>query len=159
MDIICIMAESYYMQSEKENLRKRILEEMMADYSKVLEDSLGLAKHFVRLTKEGDVEILVKEKVTGQEMILLYLVGKLYAKEAGLTTSDEVGNEEFLENLAVPSGSLLPWLKSLRDENKIKQTKRDRYSYHSIPVSVVGETLKQLDKKLRKQSGAKSNVG
>ena len=146
------------MQNDKGNLRKRILEEMTVDYSKVLEQNFDLARQFIRLTKEGDVEILVKEKVTGQEKILLYLIGKLYAKEAGLTSSDEVGNEEFLENLGMPQGSLLPWLKGLRDENKIKQIQRDRHTYHTIPTSLVDETLKQIDKKLRKESGGKSNV-
>ncbi len=138
------------MQSDKENLRKRILQEMTVDYSKVLEGNFGLAKQFIRLTKEGDVEILVKEKVTGQERILLYLIGKLYAKEAGLTSSDEVGNQELMENLGMPQGSLLPWLKGLRDENKIKQIKRERHTYHTIPISLVGKTLKQIDKKLKK---------
>lgn len=137
------------MNNEKEDLRKRILQEMTVDYSEVLEENFELAKQFIRLTKEGEVDILVKEKVTGQEKILLYLVGKLYAKEAGLTSSDEVGNQEFLENLGIPEGSLLPWLKSLRDENKIKQIKRERYVYHAIPIGLVGEIIRQIDEKLK----------
>jgi len=138
------------MQSDKEDLRKRIVQEMTVDYSKVLEENLDLAKQFVRLTKEGDVEILVKEKVTGQERIVLYLIGKLYAKEAGLASLDEVGNQELIENLGMPQGSLLPWLKSLRDESKIKQVKRERHTYHTIPMSLVGKTLKSIEKKIRK---------
>jgi hypothetical protein len=138
------------MQSGEENLRKRILQEMTVDYSKVLEENFGLAKQFIRLTKEGEVEILVKEKTTGQEKILLYLIGKLYAKEARLTSSAEVGNQELIENLGMPQGSLLPWLKGLRDENKIKQIKRERHTFHTIPISLVGKTLKQIDKKLKR---------
>lgn len=141
------------MQSDKENLRERILEEMTVDYSKVLEENFALAKQFIRLTKEGDVDILVKEKVTGLERILLYLIGKLYAKEAGLTSSDEAGNEELMENLGMPQGSLLPWLKSLRDEGKIKQVKKERRTYHTIPISLVSKALRQIDKKLRKSTG------
>lgn len=140
------------MQSDKENLRERILEEMTVDYSKVLEENFASAKQFIRLTKEGDVDILVKEKVTGLERILLYLIGKLYAKEAGLTSSDEAGNEELMENLGMPQGSLLPWLKSLRDEGKIKQVRKERRTYHTIPISLVGKTLRQIDKKLRKSA-------
>lgn len=138
------------MQSDKENLKKRILEEMTVDYSKILEQNLDLAKQFIRLAKEGNVEILVREKVTGEEKILLYLIGKLYAKEAGLTSTEDVGNQEFMDSLDIPSGSLLPWLKSLRDENKIKQIKRERFTYHLIPVSLVGKTLKAIEKKIKK---------
>jgi len=137
------------MQNDKENLRKRILEEMTIDYSKVLEQNFNLARQFIRLTKEGDVEVLVKEKVTGEEKIQLYLIGKLYAKEAGLTSTVDVGNQEFMDNLGIPSGSLLPWLKSLRDENKIKQVKRERHAYHSIPIGLVDKTLKVIEKKTK----------
>jgi len=137
------------MQNDKENLRKRILEEMTMDYSKVLEQNFDLARQFIRLTKEGDVEILVKEKATGEERIQLYLIGKLYAKEAGLTSTGDVGNQEFMDNLGIPSGSLLPWLKSLRDENKIKQVKRERHTYHSIPIGLVDKTLKEIEKKIK----------
>jgi hypothetical protein len=143
------------MQDDKENLRKRILEEMTVDYSEVLEQNFDLAKQFIRLSKEGDIEILVKEKVTGEEKILLYLTGKLYAKEAGLAPTDEVGNEELLKNLGVPSGSLLPWLKSLRDEAKIKQISRERYTYHSMPINMVEKTLKEIEEKLKKTEGTK----
>lgn len=147
-----------FMKTDEENLRKRILKEMTMDYSKVLEDNFDLAKQFIRLSKEGEVEILVKEEVTGLEKILLYLIGKLYAREAGIASSDEVGNEEFLENLGIPQGSLLPWLKSLRDENKIRQITRDRHTYHTIPISLVGETLKKIAEKLKpKKSGVRES--
>ena len=138
------------MQSGKEDLKKRILEEMTVDYSKVLEQNFELAKQFIRLTKEGNVEILVKEGVTGEEKILLYLIGKLYTKEAGITSTEDVGNQEFMDNLGIPVGSLLPWLKSLRDENKIKQIRRERHTYHFIPFSLVGKTLKAIGKKMKK---------
>jgi len=44
---------------------------------------------------------------------------------------------------------LLPWLKSLRDENKIKQVKRERHAYHSIPIGLVDKTLKVIEKKTK----------
>jgi hypothetical protein len=136
-------------RNTKESLKKKILDEMTVDYAKVLEQNFDLAKQFVRLTKDGEVEILVKEKVSGQEKILLYLIGKLYAKEAGLTLTYEVGNKEFVEKLGIPLGSLLPWLKSLRDENRIKQVDRDRYTYHSIPINLVDRTLNEIKEKVK----------
>jgi len=137
-------------RNTKENLKKKILEEMTVDYARVLEQNFDLAKQLVRLTKDGEVEILVREKVSGQEKILLYLIGRLYAKEAGLTSTDEVGNKELMEKLGIPLGSLLPWLKSLRDENKIKQIERDRYTYHSIPINLVDRTLREIMEKVKR---------
>jgi len=137
-------------RNTKENLKKKILEEMTVDYAKVLEQNFDLAKQLVRLAKDGEVEILVREKLSGQEKILLYLIGKLYAKEAGLTSTDEVGNKELMERLGIPLGSLLPWLKTLRDENRIKQIERDRYTYHSIPINLVDRTLREIMEKVKR---------
>lgn len=137
-------------RQKKNNLKQRIIEEMSADYSSALEKNFDLAKQFVRVTKDGKVDILFKGQLAGKDQILLYLIGKLYAREAGFTTTDDAGNKELMEELGLPTGSLLPWLKQLRDKNRIKQVRRGRYVHHIIPVNLVERTLKGLEKKLRK---------
>jgi len=131
-------------------LRKRIIEEMTVDYSNALERNFDLAKQFIRITKDGKVGVLFKDKITGEEQILLYLIGKLYAKEANFIPTDDVGNQELMDELGIPKGSVLPWLKSLRDKNKIKQIKKGRNTHHSIQVNVVERTLQAIEKKLKK---------
>lgn len=133
-----------------DDLKKRIIEEMTVDYSSALEKNFDLAKQFVRITKEGKVDVQFREKLTGQQRMLLYLIGKLYAKEAGLTATDDVGNKELMNELGIPEGSLLPWLKALREKKKIKQVKRGRYAHHSISLNVVEKTLKSIEKRLKK---------
>jgi hypothetical protein len=110
--------------STKEALKKKILAEMSVDFSSNLEKNFDLAKQFVQITKDGKIDVLVREKVSGKEQILLYLLGKMYAKEAGLAPTDEVGNDELEKELQIKVGSLLPWLKNLRESNKIKQINR-----------------------------------
>lgn len=139
-------------QQKMHNLKERISEEMTVDYSSALEKNFDLAKQFIGITKAGKVDILVKDKLNGEEQILLYLIGKLYAKEAGFTPIEEVSNKELLEELGVPEGSLLPWLKELRDTNKIKQVKRGRYTYHLIPPNLVERTLKSIERKIKKST-------
>lgn len=139
------------MDKQKENgLKKMIIEEMTVDYSNALEKIFDLAKQFIRITKNGKVDILFKDKLSGKEKILLYLIGKLYAKEAGFAATDDVGNKELMDELGTPKGSLLPWLKDLRDKNKIKQVKKGRYTHHNIPVNLVERTLKSTERKLKK---------
>jgi hypothetical protein len=133
-----------------DDLKKRIIEEMTVDYSSALEKNFDLAKQFVRITKEGKVDVQFREKLTGQQRMLLYLIGKLYAKEAGLTATDDVGNKELMNELGIPEGSLLPWLKALREKKKIKQVKRGRYAHHGISLNVVEKTLTSIEKKLKK---------
>lgn len=133
-----------------DDLKKKIIQEMTVHYADALGKNFDLAKQFVRITGDGKVDVQFREKLTGQQQILLYLIGKLYAKEAGLATTGDVGNSELMNELGIPEGSLLPWLKGLRDKKKIKQTKRERHAYHSIAVNMVEKTLKGVAKKLEK---------
>ena len=137
------------MEKSKGNLKRRIAEEMTVDYASALEKNFDLAKQFIRITREGNVDILFKDKLTGEERIRLYLVGKLYAREAGLAATNEAENKELMDELGIPRGSLYPWLKGLRDKNMIKQVGKER---HVIPVNLVERTLKSIEKKLKKSA-------
>ena len=81
----------------------------------------------------------------------------MYAKEAELATTDDVGNQELMNELGIPKGSLLPWLKDLREENKINQIPRGKYTYHTIALNVLERTMKEINKKVNKEG--KDNVG
>jgi len=135
---------------KNEKLKKRIIEEMSVDYSSALEKNFDLAKQFIRVTKEGKVEVRMKNRLNGKEQILLYLIGKLYAKEAGLATTEDVGNKEMMDELGVPKGSLLPWLKDLRDKNQIKAVKKGQYTHHIILGNLVERTLLDIEEKIKK---------
>ena len=139
------------MNDQKDNeLKKRIIEEMVVDHANALERNFDLAKQFIGITQEGKIDILFKNKLNGKEQILLYLTGKLYAKKAGFSDTDEVGNKELMDELGCPKGSLDPWLKELRDKKKIKQVKKGRFVYHTIPLNLVEKTLKIIGEKLKK---------
>jgi len=133
-------------------LKKKILDEMTVDYASTLEKNFELAKQFVRIGRDGKVEVLIKDKVGGKEQIQLYLIGKLYAKEAGLAMTDDAGNNELMEQLGMPKGSLLPWLKGLRDKNKVKQVSREKKVFHRIPVNLLESTLRSIEKKVHGKS-------
>jgi len=131
------------------DLKKRIIEEMSVDYTSALEKNFDLAKQFIRITKGGNIDVQFREKLTGEQRLQLYLIGKLYAKEAGLAATDDAGNKELMDELGIPEGSLLPWLKGLREKKKIRQFKRGRYTHHSISLNVVENVLKSIEKKLK----------
>lgn len=137
-------------RSRNEGLKNRIRQEMMVEYSGALEKNLDLAKEFIAVTPDGTVDVLVKDRVTGTEGILLYLIGRLYALEAGLVETSDVGNKELMDELGIPKGSLFPWLKELREQDRVLQVRRGRYAYHSIPLNMVERTLRAVAKKLKK---------
>jgi len=133
------------------NLKRKIIEEMTVDYGSALEKNFYLAKQLIRITKDGKIDVLFKDKLTGTENISLYLIGKLYAKEAELTPTNDAGNKELMDELGVPRGSVLPWLKDLRDANKIKTITKGKYTYHTIALNVVEKTLKEILNKVSKE--------
>lgn len=138
---------------KESNLKKKIIEEMTVDYSNALGKNFDLAKRLIRITKEGKVDIPSKNKLNSKEQILLYLIGKLYAKEVGYADEEAVGSEELMNELGMVRGSLDPALKELRDAKKIKPMKKGRCKYHSIFVNLVESTLKSLEPKLKQGDG------
>lgn len=139
------------MTENKENtLKQRIIDEMTVDYANALEKNFDLAKQLFRITKEGKIDILLKDKLTGPEQVIIYLIGKMYSKEAGLSSTNDVGNKELMNELGIPQGSLLPWLKKLRDAKKIKPNKKGQYTYHSVSVNFIERSLKEIASKIKK---------
>jgi hypothetical protein len=137
-----------------DELKAKILAEMTVDHSDALEKNYQLAKEFVRVTKEGKVDVLVKDSVGGTDKIALYLIGKRYAQRAGLTTTEYVKNTELCSELGIVQGSALPWLKALRDSNIVVAGEREgNESQHAIALNAVERTLKSVSKKLKSAKG------
>lgn len=136
--------------TKKEELKRRIMDEMLTDHYNALDKNFDIAKKFVGVTNEGKVDVKVKEDLNGKYQILLYLIGKLYAKEAGLTDTEAVGSKELMNELGILEGSLRPWIKELRDKNKIKPVKKDRYTHYVIPTNLIETTLKEVMGKIEK---------
>lgn len=133
---------------EKEsNLKEKIRKEMVVDSGNALERNYELAKRFIRITQEGFINVLNKERYTGEEKVLLYLIGKLYAKEGGLVDSEKVDNDELSRELGVPLGSLLPWIKKLRDGGLIDTKYKGKKAFHSVRLFHIEKILKRLEEK------------
>jgi len=131
------------------NLKERITSEMLSDYRNSLEKNFEVAKKLIRITNEGKVEILNKNKFSGKELILLYCIGKQYAAEAGLTKRIGVTNKELQDELSIPLGSILPWLKNLRSKKKINQDKTITPNEHYVPLNYIEPILKELEIKVQ----------
>ena len=132
------------MNDNKMTLKKKIIEEMTVDHQNILEKYFDLTKEFIRITTKGSINILTEEKFKVEEKVLLYLIGKIYAKEAGLVTTEEVGYQELMDNLGILKGTIYPVIKRLRDKNKINQRKEGKITYITIPSNLIGGILSKL---------------
>jgi len=138
------------MAGKEKALKKRILDELSTDQSGVLDRCFAYAKEVLRISPDGKVEVLNRDKLTGKEQILAYLIGKLYAKEVDLAAAEDVGHKELANELGIPMGSLAPWLKALKESSMIRPVKRNRYTNYAVQINVVERVLKQLAGKAKR---------
>ncbi|MFX1504091.1 MAG: hypothetical protein ACFFDH_24235 [Promethearchaeota archaeon] len=131
------------------SLKEKIIEEMTVDYSDALDRNFNLAKNYIKITKNGKIEVLYKQELTGAEQILLYLIGKVYAKEAELASTHEVDTQELMEELGIIKGSFYPSIKRLRDKKKIIQVKKGKLVYFSVPSNHIEKILNKIASKLK----------
>jgi len=139
------------MAENEKSLRDKILEEMSVDYESTLEKNFDIAKKYLKITSNGTVDVLIKDQVRGQDKVALYLIGKLYAKEAGKADTKMVDNSELAEELGAPKGSIYPWIKRLNDRNVIASEKKEKKTVYSIKLNHVEKILKDIDDKLNKE--------
>ena len=55
-----------------------------------------------------------------------------------------------MDELGILEGSLRPWIKELRDKNRIKQVNKDRYMHYIIPTNLIETILKEVEAKMKK---------
>jgi len=137
-----------------QKLKDRILAEMVANHANALERNFDKAKNLLQITSSGKIFLINKDSLTGEEQIALYLIGKLYAKESGLSSEETVKNKELMEELGIPEGSLYPWIKNLRASNKIKSIGSGK---HTIAPNQVEHILNEILEKVGKNGGMKND--
>ena len=136
-------------ETRKQSLKAKILDEMMTDYRSALEKNFQIAKQLIKISKEGKVEVLFSEKLSTENKICLYLIGKAYTQEAELTDTNEASAKELMDDLGIIKGSFYPVIKRLRDKNKIDQIRRGKYTYFSIPSNRIERILLKINKKIK----------
>jgi hypothetical protein len=126
-------------------LAKRIRAEMTTSRPDALTRCFDVAKRHVSITENGMVIVSNKDKLGAKSQILLYLIGKLYAKEAGLCGSSGVTNEELGRELGLTGSSLRPRLMELKESKKIVSSKSGRTVFHTIYQNIVEKTIREID--------------
>ena len=71
------------MTEEAKTLEEKIRGEMTVDYSDALGKNFETAKKMIGITPEGKVSVGFQDVLGGEDRIILYLIGKVYAKRAG----------------------------------------------------------------------------
>ncbi|MBN2095491.1 MAG: hypothetical protein JW727_05565 [Candidatus Aenigmarchaeota archaeon] len=137
------------MEGVEDKLAEKIKAEMITTHEDALERGYDMAKRLVGITMKGLVDVKEKDRLSGKEKIMTYLIGAQYSKRAGLRESAAVSNEELCTEMGLPQGSVLPWTKMLREEGVIESEPLSdgKRMGHVIKANQIERKLKELIQK------------
>lgn len=116
------------------DLKRWIQEELTVDIENELSKYKEKVKEYIQLTPSGEV-ILKQTDLTAKQKILVYLIGKIYAKAAEYSDENNATNKELAEALRLPEGTVKYTLFELRNEGLVLPIAD---GVHSIRISSIG---------------------
>ena len=135
--------------SPGESLKEWIQAQMTLDKPDILLQVRDRVAAMLGVSKDGAVGFkLTSEalsKLSTQERILLYMIGKLYAQAAEYSRNDAVSNEELQRNLGMPEGTVRGQLTRLRRTGFVISISSGK---HSIARNRVLESLSMIETKV-----------
>jgi len=112
----------------QEELVNWIKDKMTVDEMSVLETNKEIISKFIGITKDGKSILLVdKAKLNGQQMIVLYLIGKFMSKLAGYANQANTKNIEIAGSLGIPPGTVGRCLRELENAGTISRSEKGGY--------------------------------
>lgn len=130
-----------------DSLKERILAEMTVSHADALEKHFELAKQLIQITTTGKIHLVEKDNYNAKEQIVLYLIGKVYAKKAELSIEDGADRSELMSELGLPGGTVDPKLKELADGRVIERNKDATATKYSVSLARLEQQLKAIQLK------------
>lgn len=125
----------------QDDLRQWVIENMTVDDKSVLMENKERVSQLVGITSEGKVVLKVeKESMNAQELVLVYLLGKLFANTAGYANEKSAKNSEIAEELGIPAGTVGRCLLELRKSGMARPVEGG----HELVLSSLPSLLKRL---------------
>jgi len=127
------------------SLEDKIKNQFLADTESILEDSLEALDGWFRFHGDGTINLSsdIRElKATSQ--ILVYLIAKRYASEAGLLDNPGLNNEFLYSRFSQKEVTIRGYQKDLRDEGLI----RSENGVHEIMVENLPRAIQRIEDEL-----------
>lgn len=110
----------------------------MVDEGKILEDSLERLKNIIVLTKEGAVHFLAdRGNLSSRQVILLYLIGKRYAREANLIDVESLTLDQISKDLVLSPKVAAARLAELKNEGLVESKQRGHYGSSPFAAEAI----------------------
>jgi len=129
---------------KSENLKKWIVDNMTSDNLNELDVHKERVSRIMTFTRDGKTVVKIDRKnLNLKSEVLIQLIGRAYANAAGISTSDDMSNEEISSHIRGTEGAHRKALTELRKTGLIEQTGRGR---HRVVYGKIGYALELVDK-------------
>ena len=121
-----------------ESAEKRIQRELVQDTEDIVVDNLERVKRLLRLNTDGKVYVKEVTKDFGtQNKILVQLIGKLYAKTAGLAESETLETGEIADKIGANSKAVSARLSDLREKGWVESPSRGTHRLEAHRLETI----------------------
>lgn len=138
------------MAADDDALKEWIRREMTLEKTDILLQAKERVAALLGVSTDGAVAFRLSSdqlsKLDAKERILLYLIGKLFAKAAGYSADDTATNSELVVNLGMAEGTVKSQLSALRNSRFINPV---RPGIHSIARNRLLEALAYVESKVK----------
>jgi DNA-binding transcriptional ArsR family regulator len=122
--------------------RKKLLESLLIDEEMVFERLVDKAKRLFGLNKRGEIIFLVpRESLTQRQLVAVYLIGGLFAKELEIKDTEIITAEELSLWMKMDKKTVTARLHDLKKEHIIESPERGRFS---ISISGADKILNEI---------------
>lgn len=127
--------------------KNSILEEMIFDEEEEFRNLVGKAKLIVKIRKSNGTPILLhRDKLTNEEQIACFLVGKYFAKEMKMTDNSEATVEEISGSLNLKKEVVRARSSDLVSKEIVLRTTRGKYEISLIKLeNYLDNLLKKIN--------------
>jgi hypothetical protein len=127
------------------DLGEWIRQKMTVDDNQILNENKDIISTLVGLSPEGKVMLkVVRERFNGRQIVLLYLVGKLYSKVAGYSQERSASNSEIINETGLPSGTVGRCLLELHKQGYVRDGSNGGHELVPSSIPSILASLKDV---------------
>jgi hypothetical protein len=132
------------------SIEEEIKDRFLADTESILEDNLDELEGWFQFHQDGTINLAPEiRKLKARDQMLVYLIAKRYASEAGISDSPVIENDFFYDRLDKSESTIRNYQSDFRDLGLIRSAEQ---GIHEITVESLPESIEHIKSTLDNSS-------
>jgi len=128
--------------------RELIIRELVCAKEDVMKDLVARSKRYLNLLEDGSIYLTNETRDFSQgDRILLYLIGKWFACQAGLSERDDAAYAEISDQLSMPMGTVKGTTHRLINDCLLQKTDKGAFR---VVYGRIDDIINEIEGKVKK---------